>query len=133
MLKMLRDRILVRPIIRELSAVLIVKNSERTNLGIVVSAGPGKVVNGRLERLDVTVGDTVRYGEFAYPEYREDGVLYQILQEADVAAVVEESPQLCYPEGWALMSATEKGCAMNDYHRQSKLLEVAYADLRVTA
>lgn len=89
MLKMLRDRILVQPIVRQLSAVLVVKNTERTNLGTVVAVGPGKEVKGRIHPLDVKVGDTVRYGEFTFPVYREGGVTYQILQEADVAAVVE--------------------------------------------
>lgn len=90
MLKMLRDRILVQPIERQLSAVLVVKNAERTNLGIVIAVGPGKEVKGRIQPLDVKVGDTVRYGEFMYPEYREGGVTYQILQEADLAAIVED-------------------------------------------
>lgn len=90
MLKMLRDRILVKPIERQLSAIIEVKNTERFNLGTVIAVGPGKEVKGKIQPLDVKVGDTVRWGEFVFPEYTEDGVKYQILQEADVAAIVEE-------------------------------------------
>ena len=82
MLQMLRDRILVKPEVRSLSEVLIVKNTEKLNMGQVVSVGP--------KALDVKVGDQIKYGLFNFPEYKgPDGVMYQILQEADVAAVVD--------------------------------------------
>ena len=81
MLTMLRDRILVKPIERKLSDIIEVRNTEKFNLGTVIAKGP--------KANDVEVGQTVRYGEFTFPEYREDGQKYQIIQEADVAAVVE--------------------------------------------
>ena len=90
MLQMLRDRVLVRPIVRKLSDTIIVTNTEKHNLGEVFAVGPGKVVNGRLQPLDVKVGDIVRYGEFTFTGYREDGIDYQIIQEADIAAIVED-------------------------------------------
>ena len=81
MLKMLRDRVLVLPIERVLSTIIEDRNTERFNLGTIVAVGPLAT--------DVEVGQTIRYGEFSYPEYKENGVAYQILQEADIAAVVE--------------------------------------------
>ena len=89
MLKMLRDRVMVKPIERQLSKTLIVANTERHNQGIVMAVGPGKEIKGKIRPLDVKVGDMVRWGEFAFPEYAEGGVKYQILQEADIAAIVE--------------------------------------------
>jgi chaperonin GroES len=89
-LRMLRDRVLVRPIVRQLSSIIEVKNTERFNLGTVISVGPGREVGGNVFPLDVKVGDTVRWGEFVFPEYKENGITYQILQEADIAAVVED-------------------------------------------
>ena len=82
MLQMLRDRILVKPRVRSLSDVLIVNNTEKLNQGEVVSVGP--------LALDVQPGDQIKYGLFEFPTYVEAGVTYQILQEADVAAVVED-------------------------------------------
>lgn len=87
-LKMLRDRILVLPIERKLSAIIEVKNTEKFNLGTVIACGPGKEINGRVHPMDVKVGDTIRYGEFDFPVYVEDGKRHQIITEADVAAIV---------------------------------------------
>ena len=82
MLKMLRDRVLVLPIERKLSDIIEVKNTERFNLGKVIRVGPKATC--------VEQGQIVRWGEFTFPEYTEDGIKYQIIQEADIAAVVEE-------------------------------------------
>ena len=91
MLRMLRDRVLIQPIERQLSKLLIVKNSERYNIGTVVAIGPGKYAKGRVHPLDVKIGDTVRYGEFSFPEYRDGDIKYQIIQEADIAGIIEET------------------------------------------
>ena len=81
MLTMLRDRVLVKPIIRSLSAIIEVKNTEKFNLGTVIAVGPGGYdKNGNRLPMDVRPGDTVRYGEFVFPEYREGGSTYTILQ-----------------------------------------------------
>ena len=82
MLQMLRDRILVKPEVRKLSEINDVKNTEKLNQGEIVAVGP--------KATDVKVGDFVKDGLFTFPEWKgPDGVVYQILQEADVAAVVE--------------------------------------------
>lgn len=83
-LKLLRDLVLVRPEERQLSDVIHVKNTEKFNEGIIVSIG-GDV-------LDVKPGDKIKYGNGTYldwPIYNFDGVFYQIIQEADIACVVE--------------------------------------------
>lgn len=89
MLKMLRDRLLVKPIERKLSDIIFVENTEKYNLGEVILAGPGKVIKGVLIRTDVKIGDIVRYGEFEFPVYEHESIKYQIIQEADVAGIVE--------------------------------------------
>lgn len=79
---MMRDRVLVKPIERKLSEIIEVKNTDKFSLGTVIACGP--------EATDVKVGDTIRYGEFTFPEWTgPNAVKYQILQEADIAAVVE--------------------------------------------
>ena len=93
MFKPREDFILVKPLERKASDVIITILHELPNLGTVVAVGPGKTnKRGQRQPLDVKVGDTVRFGEFKnmFPEYYENGVKHLIMQEADVAGVVEE-------------------------------------------
>jgi co-chaperonin GroES (HSP10) len=84
MLKPLRDRVVVKPIVRELSTIIHVNNTEPFNEGTVVAIGP---------LVDQTkVGDFIKYGNGDYlnwPVQKIDGQDYQIIQEADICAVVE--------------------------------------------
>lgn len=80
----LHDRVLVKPIARVLSDVLIVENKEKFNEGTIISIGP-KV-------RDVKVGERIKYGNGTYldwPIHKIDGVDYQLIQEGDVACVVD--------------------------------------------
>lgn len=92
MFRPLRDRILVKPIERRASETLHVLHNELPTEGEVVAVGPGKRVNGRIIPLDAKVGDRIKFGEGAYlkfPEFRDGKTLYLVLQEADIAGVVE--------------------------------------------
>lgn len=84
MLKPLRDRVVVKPTVRELSTIIHVNNTEPFNEGTVVAVGP---------LVDQTkVGDFIKYGNGDYlnwPVQKIDGQDYQIIQEADICAVVE--------------------------------------------
>lgn len=85
MLRALRDRIVIKPNVRHLSDIIWVNNKEPFNEGTVVAVGP--LVT------EVVVGDFVKYGNGDYlnwPVLRIDNQDYQIIQEADVCAVVEE-------------------------------------------
>ena len=84
MIKPLRDRVVVRPNVRKLSDIIYVNNKESFNEGTVVAVGP---------KVDQTqVGDFIKYGNGDYlnwPVHSIDGQDYQIIQEADICAVVE--------------------------------------------
>ena len=84
MLKPLRDRVVVKPTVRELSTIIHVNNTEPFNEGTVVAVGP---------LVDQTkIGDFIKYGNGDYlnwPVQRINGQDYQIIQEADICAVVE--------------------------------------------
>jgi len=85
MIKPLRDRIVVRPLARTLSEIIVVNNKEPFNEGTIVAIGP--MVH------DCKVGDFIKYGNGDYlnwPVHRIDGQDYQIIQEADICAIVEE-------------------------------------------
>jgi co-chaperonin GroES (HSP10) len=84
MLKPLRDRVVVRPQVRTLSEIIYVDNKEPFNEGTVVSVGPMVT--------EAQVGDFIKYGNGDYlkwPTHMIDGQMYQIIQEADICAVVE--------------------------------------------
>jgi co-chaperonin GroES (HSP10) len=84
MLKPLRDRVVVKPLTRNLSDIIYVNNKEPFNEGTIVAVGP-------MVR-DCKVGDFIKYGNGDYlnwPVHRIDDQDYQIIQEADICAVVE--------------------------------------------
>ena len=84
MFKPLRDRVVVKPLTRNLSDIIYVNNKEPFNEGTIVAIGP-------LVR-DCKVGDFIKYGNGDYlnwPVHRIDDQDYQIIQEADICAVVE--------------------------------------------
>lgn len=91
MLRPLRDRIVVRPIERTRSDALIVIDNENETLGEVVAVGPGVRKKGVLRPLETKPGDTVRFGcdYLNFPKYREAGVDYIVMQEADIAGIVD--------------------------------------------
>jgi co-chaperonin GroES (HSP10) len=84
MLKPLRDRIVVKPQVRQISDLIYVDNKEPFNEGTIMAIGP--------DVDQVAVGDFIKYGNGDYlnwPIQRIDGQDYQIIQEADICAVVE--------------------------------------------
>ena len=92
MFKPKHDYLLVKPLERTASKVIAVVLHEQPNLGVVVAVGPGKRdKKGNIKPLDVKPGDTVRFGEFKnmFPEYYIGLEKHLIIQEADVAGVVE--------------------------------------------
>lgn len=84
MIKPLRDRVVVRPNVRKLSDIIYVNNKESFNEGTIVAVGPNVD--------QASVGDFIKYGNGDYlnwPTHTENGQDYQIIQEADICAVVE--------------------------------------------
>jgi len=85
MLQPLHDRVLVKPLVRQLSDIIIVDNREPFNEGTIVAVGP--------RVYDAKPGDFIKYGNGDYlkwPVHRIDGQDYQIIQEADIACIVVE-------------------------------------------
>lgn len=84
MLVPLRDRVVVRPQARTLSEIIQVVNTEPFNEGTIVAVGPNVT--------EVQVGDFIKYGNGDYlnwPTHRIDGQDYQVIQEADIACIVQ--------------------------------------------
>ena len=94
MIKPLRDRIVVKPIERQKSALLDVIMRENPNMGEVVAVGPGEYdKKGRLMPNPCKVGDKIRYGTtgeyLTYTEYVENGEKLLIMSWKDVCWVDE--------------------------------------------
>ena len=84
MLKPLRDLVIVRPTARKLSDVIFVNNQEPFNEGTIIAIGP--------DVLEAKPGDFIKYGNGTYldwPVFHIDGQDLQLIQEGDVACVLE--------------------------------------------
>jgi len=84
MIRPLRDRVVVKPQVRNLSDIIYVNNKEPFNEGTIVAIGP--------DVHQAAVGDFVKYGNGDYlnwPTQKIEGQDYQIIQEADICAIVE--------------------------------------------
>lgn len=56
--------------------------------GKVIAVGPGKIDDeGKLQRMDIKVGDKILFSSYGGTEYKVDEMEYLILSEEDVLAV----------------------------------------------
>ncbi|TAJ89679.1 co-chaperone GroES [Reyranella sp.] len=91
--KPLHDRLLLKPVEAETrtKAGLIIPDTaqEKPMQGKVVAVGKGRrLEDGRLQALDVKVGDTVLYGKWSGTEVKLGGQDHVILKEEDLFGVV---------------------------------------------
>lgn len=91
--KPLHDRLLLKPVAAEThtKAGLIIPDTaqEKPMQGKVVAVGKGRrLEDGRLQALDIKVGDTVLYGKWSGTEVKLGGVDHVILKEEDLFGVV---------------------------------------------
>ncbi|HIF47958.1 co-chaperone GroES [Candidatus Thioglobus sp.] len=90
----LHDRVIVRRTEEEKTTAsgLIIPDSasEKPSQGEVIAAGKGKTTdNGVVVELDVKVGDTVVFGQYAGTEIKSDGETLLIMREDDIVAVID--------------------------------------------
>jgi len=93
--KLLGDRVLIRRLEEEekTESGIIIPDAakERPQMGIVVEAGPGKVLkSGKVLPLDVKKGDKVVFPKFAGSEFKIKGEEHLILREDDILGIVHE-------------------------------------------
>ncbi|MBN9514744.1 MAG: co-chaperone GroES [Alphaproteobacteria bacterium] len=91
--KPLHDRLLLKPVEAETrtKAGLIIPDTaqEKPMQGKVVAVGKGRrLEDGRLQALDVKVGDTVLYGKWSGTEVKLGGADHVILKEEDLFGIV---------------------------------------------
>ena len=91
--KPLHDRLLLKPVAAETrtKSGLIIPDTaqEKPMQGKVVAVGKGRrLEDGRLQALDIKVGDTVLYGKWSGTEVKLGGEDHVILKEEDLFGVV---------------------------------------------
>ena len=92
----LHDRLVVRRIEAEEKTAggIIIPDTakEKPQQGEVIAVGPGaRDENGKVNPLDVQVGDRVLFGKWSGTEVRIDGQDLLIMKESDIMGVVEQS------------------------------------------
>lgn len=90
----LHDRVLVRRMEEERTSaggIIIPDNAtEKPNRGEIIAAGNGKITDsGDVRAMDVSVGDTVLFGQYAGTTVKVEGEELLMMKEDDILAVIE--------------------------------------------
>ena len=93
-IKPLGDRILIKPLKAEEKTkggiILPDTAKEKPQEGKVIAVGKGKTLeSGKVEPLEVKVGNKVLYGKYSGTEIKIDGEEHLIVKEEDILAIVE--------------------------------------------
>jgi len=91
----LHDRIIVRRLEEEekTKGGIIIPDTakEKPMEGKVIAVGKGKVLDdGKLQSLDVKVGDRVLFGKYSGTEVKIEGEEHLIMREDDILGVIEK-------------------------------------------
>ena len=90
----LHDRVLVRRMEEEATTaggiILPGSATEKPDRGEIIAAGNGKITDsGDVRAMDVKVGDTILFGQYAGTAVKVDGEELLMMSESDVLAVIE--------------------------------------------
>ena len=93
-LRPLHDRLLVKRLEEkeQVQGSIIITDTakEKPQEAKVLAVGPGRITDdGKLQPLDIKVGDTVVFGKYAGTEVKIDGEDLLIIREDDVLGVLE--------------------------------------------
>src|SRR4029079_3682592 len=91
----LSDRIVVQPREAETTTaggIVIPDTADKDKpiQGTVIAIGTGKYIDGKLQPLQVKVGDTILFGKYAGTNVKLDNAEYLVMREEDVMGVIEE-------------------------------------------
>ena len=90
----LQDRVLIQRLEEEEKTVggIIIPDTakEKPMEGKVIAAGPGaRGEDGKLNPLDVKVGDRILFGKWSGTEIKLDGEDYVVMKESDIMGILE--------------------------------------------
>ena len=69
--------------------ILTSASQEKPQIAKVIEVGPGKVVDGKIEAMNVKKDDKVIVSKYAGTEVKYEGEEYIILKQEDILAIVE--------------------------------------------
>lgn len=88
----LHDRVLIKRLEEEEKTAggIIIPDTakEKPIKGIVLAVGPGALVDGKLQQLDVKVNDRVLFGKWSGTEVKLDGEEHVVMKESDILGVL---------------------------------------------
>ncbi len=64
-------------------------DKDKPSQGKVLAVGKGKVIEGKVQPLEVKVGDTILFGKYAGNNVKLNNKEYLVMREEDVMGVVE--------------------------------------------
>ena len=92
-LKPLADRVVVKSLESEETTksgiILAGSAKEKPQIAEVIAVGPGGNVDGKDVTMLVKVGDQVICSKYSGTEVKLDGVVYNVVRQSDILAVVE--------------------------------------------
>lgn len=92
MIRPLSDKVLIKMQEKEettKSGIILTATKEKPQIAEVIEVGPGRIVDGEREEMNVKKGDRVILNKYAGTEVKYDGVDYIIVSQTDILAVVE--------------------------------------------
>lgn len=89
MMRPLSNCVLIKQDVEKLSELIVLPQNKLFS-GIIVAAGEGKkLANGKLEPMDVSVGDHVLFGEYSGQKVTHDGEEYLMMRATDVIGILD--------------------------------------------
>ena len=93
MIKPLGDRVLIKMKEAEettKSGIIITTGSkEKPQIAEVIEVGPGRLIDGKREEMEVKKGDNVVVSKYGGTEVKYEGEEYLIVKQDDILAIVE--------------------------------------------
>ena len=93
MLKPLADRVVIKMVESEETTksgiILSGGSQEKPQIGKVLEVGPGREIDGKLEKMLVNKGDRVVVNKYSGTEIKYEGEDLIIIKQSDILAIVE--------------------------------------------
>jgi len=92
MLKPLQDNVILikeKKDSKTASGIILSESKEDAAYAVVAAVGPGIVVDGKLQPIDVKVGDKVVFKKYSTTEVKIDDKEYMVIASKDILAKIE--------------------------------------------
>ena len=93
MIKPLSDRVLIKMKEKEettKSGIILASSAqEKPQIAEVIEVGPGRLIDGKREEMEVKKGDNVVVSKYGGTEVKYEGIDYIIVKQEDILAIVD--------------------------------------------